>query len=768
MESEQFEQKLVAILYADVAGYSRLTGADEAGTHQTLSTYLDLFAEAIKRHRGNVVHYAGDAILAEFGMASDALTCAINVQQDLQERDKELPEERQVRFRIGVNLGEVIVDRDDIYGEGVNIAARLEGLAEPGGVCVSEAVRNAVGGKLPLDYEFMGEQEVKNIKEPVRAYHARLASGAELPRPSAPRKTRPNWHRLTGIAAALVLVIGGSLAYLKPWESREEPALVEQMAFPLPDKPSIAVLPFENMSGDPEQEYFSDGITEDVITDLSKLSGLFVIARNSTFTYKGKPVKIRQVAEELGVRYVLEGSVRRAGDQVRITAQLIDATTGGHVWAERYDGALTDVFALQDDVTQKIVAALAISMTDKEQAGRGRHDTENAGAYDAFLQGWAHYQLRTPDDLAKAVPYLEEAIRLDSNYARAHAALASVYWDAWSIGWLKSLNIRSFRARRLVDDHLAEAMKSPTPLAHSLKSRMLAVSRSMVAQSEIYDEAVSEAHRAVALDANDATAYAALANALIYAGKPAEGADFIRKAMRLDPHYPPSYLITLGRTQFELEQFEEAAETFERAVKRNLDDKRAWIYLAATYGHLGRKQEGQAAMETFNVFRADAELPELNFKTVDLTRFGGNATQERVRSGLSVLPPPVWKTLLSYSESGKATVKGATAIDISKAKELHDRGVRFIDVRGEDDWFEGHIPRAFSLSLVRNSESRLSEIVDRLDEVVIYCNCATESRCNMSPQASAKAVGWGYQNVYYIKGAVDAWDAAGFSVEKGE
>ncbi len=366
------------------------------------------------------------------------------------------------------------------------------------------------------------------------------------------------------------------------------------------------------------------------------------------------------------------------------------------------------------------------------------------------------------------MPYLVEAIRLDSNYARAHAALASVYWDAWHNGWLKSLNIRSFRARKLVDDHLAEAMKSPTPLAHSLKSRMLAVSKSMVAQSKIYDEAVSEAHRAVALDSNDATAYAALANALIYAGKPAEGADFIRKAMRLDPHYPPSYLITLGRTQFELEQFDTAAETFERAVKRNLDDKKAWIYLAATYGHLGREEEGQAAMETFNVFRAEAELHEINFKTIDLTRFGGSTAQERVRSGLSVLPPPAWQTLLSYSESGKATVKGATAVDIGKAKELHERGVRFIDVRSEKKWFKGHIPKAFSLSLVRNSEARLTQIVDRLEEVVIYCNCPSESACNLSPYASAKAVAWGYQNVYYIKGAVDAWDAAGYPVEKRE
>jgi adenylate cyclase len=236
--------------------------------------------------------------------------------------------------------------------------------------------------------------------------------------------------------------------------------------------------------------------------------------------------------------------------------------------------------------------------------------------------------------------------------------------------------------------------------------------------------------------------------------------------MRLDPHYPPSYLITLGRTQFELKKFEEAANTFERAVKRNLDDKRAWIYLAATYGHLGREEEGQAAMETFNVFRIEAGLHEINFKTINLARFGGSTTQERVRAGLSVLPPPAWKTHRSYSESGAATAKGAIAIDIGKAKELHDRGVRFIDARSEDDWFQGHIPKAFSLSLARSSEARLTQIVDKMEEVVIYCNCPNESTCNISPTASAKAVAWGFKNVYYIKGATDAWEAAGYPLEK--
>ncbi|MEE9250104.1 MAG: rhodanese-like domain-containing protein, partial [Alphaproteobacteria bacterium] len=468
----------------------------------------------------------------------------------------------------------------------------------------------------------------------------------------------------------------------------------------------------------------------------------------------------KRVARELGVRYVLEGSVRRAGDEVRINAQLIDATTGGHLWAERYDGSLADVFALQDRIAAKIVSALAVSLSVEEQTRQASGaETDSVAAYDAFLQGWAHYQLRTPDDLAKSVPYFEEAIRVDAGYTRAHAALAAVYWESWNNGWVKSLNIRSFQAYRLAEKHLQEAMKAPTPLAHSLGSRILA-SRGK------YDEAVLEARRGLALDSNAPTAYAALANALILAGRPAEGADFIGKAMRLDPRYPPSYLIALGRAKFAMERFEDAAATLERAVKRNIDNEWAWIYLAATYGHLGRKKEGQSAIETFNVLRADAGLHELNLKTIDLARFGVSSNQERVRSGLSEIPPPTWRALITLSGSG-VSVQGVTEIDVNTAKTLYDRGVRFIDVRDPKSWTLGHIPAAFSLWLGgRLSEARVMEIVDKTEEVVFYCNCGMG--CNMSPKASAKAVAWGYRNVYFFKGAVSAWDAAGYPLEQGE
>jgi len=414
---ERLPRKLAAILYADVAGYSRLTGEDEDATHRRLAEYLDRIAAIIERHGGRVMHYAGDAVLAMFEAVIDALTCAAQVQSDLKTRNEDLPDERKIEFRIGVNLGDVIEDRDDIYGDGVNVAARLESLAVPGGICISESVHTAVGNKLPFDYNFLGEQEVKNIAQPVSAYHAHLKSDAVLPEPrGAPRRVKQMQRAVTVAVVVVLVVVGGALSWFKPWKPREELASIERMAFPLPDKPSLAVLPFTNMSDDAKQEYFVDGMTEDLITDLSKLSGLFVISRNSTFTYKGKAVEVRQVAEDLGVRYVLEGSVRRVGDQVRVNAQLVDATTGGQLWANRYDDQFDNIFALQDRMTKKIFAALAVNLSAAEQEKLGHKETYNIEAYDAFLKGWEHYRRWTPEDFRIALSFFQRAIELDPQY----------------------------------------------------------------------------------------------------------------------------------------------------------------------------------------------------------------------------------------------------------------------------------------------------------------------------------------------------------------
>jgi TolB-like protein/class 3 adenylate cyclase/rhodanese-related sulfurtransferase len=756
------ERRLTTILAADVVGYSRLMAADEAGTLTSLKAIRrELFEPKTTENHGRVVKLIGDGTLMEFGSVVDAVHFAVDVQQALVERNAKVPEDRRIAYRMGINIGDIIVEGDDIYGDGVNVAARLEALAEPGGICVSRTVFNHVKGKVDLDFEDLGEQLVKNIPEPVRVFKVLLdapVSGQTTVVSPAPKRFS-RWPLAAG-GLAVLLVVAGVALWQRPWESREEPASVEAMAFPLPDKPSIAVLPFNNMSDDASQEYFADGMTEDLITDLSKISGLFVIARNSSFSYKGQLVKVRQVAEELGVRYVLEGSVRRAGNEVRINAQLIDATTGGHLWAERYDGTLEDIFDLQDQVTEQIVAALAVSLTGEEQAQQARHGTENAAAHDAYLQGWAHYKLLTPEELAKAVPFFEAAIRLDPDYAQAHAALASLYWDVYQNDWAFDLGMP----------------------AHAVQARMFA--------SFVFpDDAVSEAEKAVALDGNDATALAGLADALIKADRAVEGLDYIEQAKRLDPHHPPSYLITLGAAQFGLERYEEAAATFARAVKRNPGNELPLIYLAASYGHLGRLREGDAAMEAANNLRDQAGLGGLSLEPdeqqwyspfegeIDLKRFGGRPAQDRVRTGLSDIPALKWQYLvIPHPVTGTAgtwwEVEGATSVDATMAKSLHVRGVAFIYTAAAEWGIGGHIPGSVHLPVVRPKvptkkqfkEATLLEVVGKSEEVVFYGGTIDQIG-RYAAYASAMALTWGFTRVSYFGGGLPAWSQAGYPIE---
>jgi TolB-like protein len=561
-----------------------------------------------------------------------------------------------------------------------------------------------------------------------------------------------------------------------------EAASIDRMAFPLPDKPSIAVLPFTNMSGDAEQEYFVDGMTEDLITDLSKLSGLFVIARNSTFTYKGRSVKVGQVAEELGVRYVLEGSVRRVGDKVRINAQLIDATSGGHLWAERYDGSLQDIFALQDQVTQQIVSALRISLTVEEEAQQAQHSTGNAEAHDAFLQGWAHYKLGGRADLARSIPYLEEAVRLDPGYADAHAVLATVYWGALIKDWVFDLGIPHFEVEDRASHHLEEALKTPNLLAHAQQSRIYL-------SLGLPGKALREAEMAVSLDPNSASANAALANTLILTNRPQEGLDAIRKAMRLDPHHPPEYLTILGAAQFGLEQFEVAVTTFERAIKRNPDSETSLIYLASSYGYLGNMRKAGDTIETANDLRATYGLSELSLEKnindswspfrgeIDFPSFGPKQAQDRLRLGLSKIPALNWQYLITIpvrkgAGNPRIEVEGATEIDLATAKSFYDRGVMFIDSgsASEGIWKKGRVAGAINLPYRENHpggvslrETELNKILDKSEEVVFYW-CAPNSACNPYFE-TAKAVNWGYQKVYYFVGGAAVWNEAGYPIE---
>jgi len=632
MTPEKFKRKLAAILSADVKGYSRLMGEDEEGTIRTLNAYKEVMAGFIQKHQGRVVVAPGDSVLAEFASVVDAVRCAVEIQEELKERNKELPEERRMEFRIGVNLGDVVEERDTIYGDGVNIAARLESLAEAGGICISGMVYDNIKNKLAFGYQYVGEQVVKNIKDPVRVYRILMEPGVRKAERCLRSKMKGRRGLVLGFLAVFVVlaaVVALWQFYLRPAPPPHEVASKEKMAFPLPDKPSIAVLPFVNMSGDKEQEYFSDGITEDLITDLSKVSGLLVIARNSTFTYKGKPVKVKQVAEELGVRYVLEGSVRRAGDEIRINAQLIDAMTGHHLWAERYDGAIGKIFALQDKITQKIVSALAVKLTGSEKELVAQKGAANVEAYDAFLRGYVHYLRFTPEDSAKAVASVKKAIELDPNYGRAYAALAAVYYEAsMMVALLKGLGVSWHEARARSIQYLQKAAQDP--ITHAVKSRMYLWRRQ-------HQEAISELERGLALDPNDPASNFNMGSALIYASRPKEAVEFLKRGMRLDPHNPSRYLVGLGMAHFCMGELEEAAALVEKATRLNPESAPTWAgWLAAYYALLGRDQEARAALETFKKEREKVDVPG----TVNLryfmngVPFKDRAVAERFAEGL--------------------------------------------------------------------------------------------------------------------------------------
>jgi adenylate cyclase len=589
---QRLERKLAAIFYADVVGYSRLSGQDEEGTHRILRAYLDLVTTSIETYNGSVVNFAGDAVLADFATVSDALACAVTVQQELEDRNAGVPEARKVRFRIGVNLGEIIVDRDDIYGEGVNVAARLESLAEPGGVCVSGAVFDTIGQKLPLDYRFLGEQTVKNIAKPMRAYHARIRTGTVLPSPApaAAGRELPR-RRLAAIAALIALLVaaGAALTWLKPWEPGQEPASAGLKAVPPADTPSIVVLPFANLSDDPEEEYFADGMTDDLITDLSKLSGLFVISRHSAFTYKDKPIKPRQVAEELGVRYLVEGSIRRAGGRVRVNAQLIDAATGGHLWAERYDGDETDLFTLQDRVIADIVSALAVKLTDTEKTRLSRRPTNNLEAYDYYLRAersrlYGFGGERHHDTIA----LYQVATTLDPAFAEAYAGLAETAFHVWR--WDITEVLPNPAAKKVAYESAGKVLSldPENPRAYTVLA-MLQVTDGR------HDLALESARKAVSLDPNSAVAFIDLAKVLVWAGRPAEALEAMETAFRLDPKPPAYFHGNLGWVLFFNRRYDDAIGHLEKAREAGVDYREE---LAMTYAALGRLDEARVELES--------------------------------------------------------------------------------------------------------------------------------------------------------------------------
>ena len=636
--TKNIQRRLAAILATDVVGYSRLMGEDETGTLDALRAHREeLIEPKIAEHDGRVVKLMGDGLLAEFPSAVEAVECAVEIQRTLGERNADLPEAKRIAYRIGINIGDIIVEGEDIYGDGVNVASRLEGLADPGGICIRRAVRNQVRDKLPLAFEDMGEVEVKNIARPLRVFRVVLneaAAPGTVSRPTG-RLAASRWLAIA-VGVLGVAAIAGGLVWWQPWQPTREPTPLEEATLPLPNRPSIAVLPFANLSDDPTQEYFADGMTEDLITDLSKISGLFVIARNSSFAYKGKSTDIRQVGRELGVRNVLEGSVRRFGDRVRINVQLVDATTGGHKWAERYDGSLSDVFALQDQVTRNIIRELAVRLTPGDEARQVARITSIPEAHDAFLRGWAHYVRSSADDYAAAIPHLEEALHLDPNYGRAHAALASIYQIARIRGWQAHLGLTPDDTLEKAVRHLEEAMKRPTPLAHQVAS-------SFFTRQGRHDEAVAEAEDAVELDTNDPAGYFAMARALAFAGRAQEAAAFIDKAKRLNPYHPADYVFYTGVVEFGQELFEEATVSLENAHRLAQDNPGVLMFLIASYGHLSRGADAELAMKNFRALASTRSMEWIFSATVfDVYwwRFKREEDAQRLRMGLRLAGLP--------------------------------------------------------------------------------------------------------------------------------
>jgi TolB-like protein/class 3 adenylate cyclase/Tfp pilus assembly protein PilF len=552
MAAEGVKRKLTAIFSADVEGYSRLMGEDELATVETLTSYKQTMRNLITHYRGRVVDSTGDNLLAEFASVVDAVQCAVEVQQVIASKNENLPENRRMRFRIGINLGDVIEEEDRIYGDGVNIAARVESLAEAGGICISGSAFEQIENKLALGYQYVGEHSVKNIVKPIKVYKVPMDPGAVVAGKEEKKLSVPIWRRkgvLAVAAIALVVIIGAAIWNLYFREPPIEPASKAKMAFPLPKKPSIAVLPFTNMSGDREQEYFSDGLTEEIITTISKVSDLFVIARHSTFSYKGKGVKIRQVAEELGVQYVLEGSVRKAKDRVRITAQLIDALTGHHLWAEHYDRELKDVLAVQDEITKEIVMALEVKLTKGEQARVFARGTDNVEAWALGAKAMKFSRRLSKENAAKARKLLKRAIKLDPNYACLWSSLAHTHFLDARMAWTKSRGQSLKRAVECVKKALT--LDPEEPFAHMIMSCIYLFQRQ-------YEKAIAEGQRAISLDPNYADGYASLSQIMRYSGRFEEALALIEKGMRLCPKPYFFYTLNLVYAYLMLERYEEA------------------------------------------------------------------------------------------------------------------------------------------------------------------------------------------------------------------
>jgi adenylate cyclase len=582
---------------------------DEEATVRTLNAYKEVMTNLIQQSRGRVVDAPGDNVLAEFVSVVDAVRCAVEIQKELRVRNAELPENRKMEFRIGVNLGDVVEDGVQILGDGVNIAARLESLSEAGGICISGKAYDEVKNKLPLGYKYLGEQAVKNIAEPVRVYRVLMepeAAGKVI----GEKKAKPRqWQRaVTRLVVVVIVVIAAFVIwrlYLHPAPPPVEVASRDKMAFPLPDKPSIAVLPFTNISGDPKYEYLCDGITDDIITALSKSSQLFVIGRNSTFTYKGKPVKFQQVSEEMGVRYVLEGSLQFSGKRVRVTAQLIDALTGYHLFSERYDRELKDIFVTQDEISMKIFTAMRVTLTQGEEARMFAKGTKSLEAYLKLLQAREHHEVFTKESQALARQLAEEAIALDPGYALAYSYAAMALAHEVFVGAYTNPRETLERGMKLVQ----KAVALDESLAHPHET----LGKYYIWLNKDYEKGVAEAERAVALEPNSVDAHTQLGVNLLWAGRPAEAIPILQKALRLSPIPLYVCLNTLAQCYRVTGKYEEAIAIWRRTLEKQSNQLLSQLGITAALMQAGKEDEARA--EAARVLRIDPQFSLERFAT---------------------------------------------------------------------------------------------------------------------------------------------------------
>jgi TolB-like protein/class 3 adenylate cyclase/Tfp pilus assembly protein PilF len=579
------ERKLAAILAADVVGYSRLIGADEIGTLARLKALRQEFIDpTIAEHRGRIVKLMGDGALVEFASVVDAVECGVAIQRGVAERNEEVPEYQRIEFRIGINLGDVVVEGDDIYGDGVNVAARLEGLAQPGEICIARAARDQVRDRLDLILDDLGEVEVKNIARPVRVFRVLTDPNAVAVAPRTAMSKIP--VRRIALTAGVILLVG--LSWIVLWQRPWAPRVMFQSS-PLSANSSIAVLPFENLSEDSDEEYFSDGVTEDIITDLSKFHDLLVVASNSTFAYRDKPVSVGQIGRELGVRYVLEGSVQRKDQRVRINAQLIDAASGQHLWAERYDESIDDIFDLQDKITKRIVQSLAVRLTDIELDRVAAKPTSNLEAYDYVLKGRALASNLTRADNFEARDMFRRALDLDPSYAPAYSGLGFTYFHGVLYGWAVLPNRDLDRAFKLAQTSLD--LNESDVVAHRLLGRIYLFRKE-------YDLGMVELERALALNPNDAASYVDQGLNLVWSSR-AEGAILaFETALRLDPNMGAEGLFHLGLAYYLTGRYEDAILHLERSGGRNPDFVLTHVALAAAYGQIENHAKASRAAAT--------------------------------------------------------------------------------------------------------------------------------------------------------------------------